>query len=182
MSRNNESRSIKLHETCKCIYRLYKIICNSEERFNKDQCRCECKKLIDKGACNKGYIFDPSHCKCECDKWCNTSQYLDYLDCKCKKKIIDLIVEKCIEYDNITKKVNKTDNKADNKTDNKTDNKIKIVRKTVKNSCRLYIILTLTSIVISSVYAIYFVYCNCFLFKNKDIFTKYNTRRETLIY
>ena len=161
MSRSNESRSIKLHETCKCICRLNKIVCNNKQRFNKDQCRCECKKLIDKGVCNKGYIFNPSNCKCECDKSCHTSQYLDYLDCKGKNKIIDLIGEKCIEYD---------------------DNKTKIVNKTVKNSCKGYIILTLISIVISTVYTIYFVYYNWFLFKNKDIFTKYNTRREFIIW
>ena len=99
MSRTNETKSIKLHETCKCICRLNKIICNNKQRWNKDQCRCECKELIDKGLCDKGYIFNPSNCKCECDKSCNTSQYLDYLDCNCKKKLIDLIVEKCIEYD-----------------------------------------------------------------------------------
>ena len=149
MSRTNESRSIKLHETCKCICRINKIICNNKQMWNKDKCRCECKKLIDKGACNKGYIFNPSNCKCECGKSCNTSQYLDYLDCKCKKKIIDLIVEKCTEYDNKTKIVNKTDDKTDNKI---------IVTKTVKNSCKVYIILTLISIVISTVYSIYFVY------------------------
>ena len=45
MSRTNETRSIKLHETC----RLNKIICNNKQRWNKDQCRCECKELIDKG-------------------------------------------------------------------------------------------------------------------------------------
>ena len=76
MSRSNESRSIKLHETCKCICRLNKITFNNRQRWNKDQCRCECKKLIDKGVCDKGYIFNPSNCKCECHKWCNTSQYL----------------------------------------------------------------------------------------------------------
>ena len=32
MSRSNESRSIKLHETCKCIRRLNKIICNNKQR------------------------------------------------------------------------------------------------------------------------------------------------------
>ena len=48
MSRTNETRSIKLHETCKCICRLNKIICNNKQRWNKDQCRCECKELIDK--------------------------------------------------------------------------------------------------------------------------------------
>ena len=96
MSRSNdESRSIKSHETCKCICRLNKTIFNNKQRWNKDQCRCECKELIDKGVFDKRYIFNPSKCKCECDKSCNTSQYLDYLDCKCKKKIIDLIVEEC---------------------------------------------------------------------------------------
>ena len=159
MSRTNESRSIKLHETCKCICRLNKVTCNNKQKWNKDKCRCECKKLIDKGACNKGYIFNPSNCKCECDKSCNTSQYLDYLDCKCKNKIIDLIVEKCTEYDHKTIIVNKTDNKTDNKTYNKTI----IVTKTVKSSCKVYIILTVASIVIFTVYTIYFVYYNWFL-------------------
>ena len=42
MSTTNETRSIKSHETCKCICRLNKIIC-SKQRWNKDQCRCECR-------------------------------------------------------------------------------------------------------------------------------------------
>ena len=173
MSRSNESRSIKSHETCKCICRLNKIICNNKQRWNKDKCRCECKELIDKNLCDKGYIFNPSNCKCECDKSCNTSQYLDYLDCKCKKKINDLIVEECTEYDDDdkTKLVNKTVTKNDNKTKliiitvTKTDNQTKIVNRTVKNSCKVYIILTIVSIVISTVYTIYFVYYNWFLIK-----------------
>ena len=32
MSRSNETRSIKSRETCKCICRLKKIICNSKQR------------------------------------------------------------------------------------------------------------------------------------------------------
>ena len=43
MSRTNETRSIKLHETCKCICRLNKIIFNNKQRWNKDQWKCECK-------------------------------------------------------------------------------------------------------------------------------------------
>ena len=110
MSRTNEIRSIKSHETCKCICRLNKIICNNKQKWNKHWCRCECKKLIDKGLSDKGYISNPSNCKCEYDKSCSTSQYLDYLDCKWKKKRkIDLMVEKCTEYDDDkTKIVNKT--------------------------------------------------------------------------
>ena len=127
--------------------------------------------------------------QCERNKSCNTSQYLDYLDCKWKKKIIDLIVEECIEYDgDKTRLVNKTVTKNDNKTKlviitvTKTDNQIKIVNKTVKNSCKVYIILIIVSIVISIVYTIYFVYYNWFLIKNKDFFTKYNTHTETIIW
>ena len=189
MSRTNETRSIKSHETCKSICRLNKIICNNKQRWNKDQCRCECKKIIDEGVCDKGHIFNPSNCKCECDKSCNTSQYLDYLDCQCKKEIIDSIFEKCTEYDDDkTKLGNRTVTKTDNKTKliiitvTKTDNQTKIVNKAVKKSCKVYIVLTIASIVISTDYTIYFVYYNWFLFKNKDIFTKYNTRRETLVW
>ena len=53
MSKTNETKSIKWHETCKCICRLNEIICNNKQRWNKDKCRCECKQLIDKGVCDK---------------------------------------------------------------------------------------------------------------------------------
>ena len=86
MSKSNETTSIRLYETCKYFCRLNKIICNNKQRWNKDQCRFECKESIYKGLCDKGYIFNPSNCKCGRDKSCNTSQYLDYSDCKCKKK------------------------------------------------------------------------------------------------
>ena len=55
MSRTNETRFIKWHESCKCICRLDKIICNNKQKWNKDKCRCVCKELIDKGVCEKGY-------------------------------------------------------------------------------------------------------------------------------
>ena len=35
MSRTNETRFIKWHETCKCICRLDGIICNNKQRWNK---------------------------------------------------------------------------------------------------------------------------------------------------
>ena len=89
MSRNNETRHIKWHETCKCICRLDKIICNSKQRWNEYKCKCECKELIDKGVCDKEYVWNPSNCECECDKSCNISEYIDYSSCKCKKKLVD---------------------------------------------------------------------------------------------
>ena len=87
MSRNNETRHIKWHETCKCKFRLDAIVCNNKQRWNDDKCRCECKELIDKGVCDKGYAWNPSNCECECDKSCDVSEYLDYENCKCIKKI-----------------------------------------------------------------------------------------------
>ena len=56
MSRTNETKNIKWHETCKCECRLDAIACSNKQRWNNDKFRCECKELIDKGICNKGYI------------------------------------------------------------------------------------------------------------------------------
>ena len=64
MSRANETRQIKWHESCKSICRLDKIICNNKQRWNKDKYRCEYKQLVDKGVCEKGYTWNPSNCEC----------------------------------------------------------------------------------------------------------------------
>ena len=86
MTRTNETRHIKLHKTCKCKGRLDASVCNYKQTWNEDKCRCECKKLIDKGMCHKGFIWNPRNCECECDKSCDIGEYLDYQNCKCKKK------------------------------------------------------------------------------------------------
>ena len=97
MSRANETRHIKWHEMCKCKCRLDASACNNKQRWNDDKCWCECKKLIDKGVCDEGYAWNPSNCKCECDKSCDVGEYLDYENCKCRKRLIDKLVEKCGE-------------------------------------------------------------------------------------
>ena len=144
MSRTNETRSIKWHETCKCICRLNGIICNNKQRWNKDKCRCERKELIDKKVCDKGFIWNPSNCECECDKSCNISQYLDYSDCKCKKKLVDLLIEECTENIDETKLVNITIAKTNNET--------KLINKAIAenenshcNSCKVYIVLIIVT-------------------------------------
>ena len=43
MLRNNETRHIEWHETCKYKCRLDASICNDKQRWNNDKCRCECK-------------------------------------------------------------------------------------------------------------------------------------------
>ena len=97
MSRTNETRHIKWHETCKCKYRLDVSVCNNKQRWNDDECRCECKELIDKGVCVKGNTWNPSNCDCECDKSCDFGGYLDYENCKCRKRLVDKLVEECNE-------------------------------------------------------------------------------------
>ena len=37
--------------------------------------------------------WNPSNWDCECDKLCDVGEYLDYEDCKCRKKLVDKLVE-----------------------------------------------------------------------------------------
>ena len=85
MSRTNETRHIKWHETCKCKYRLDSSACNYKQRWNENKCQCERTELIDRGVCDKGYAWNPSNCECECDKSCDFGEYVDYENCKCRK-------------------------------------------------------------------------------------------------
>ena len=76
--------------------------------WNKNKCRCECKKLIDKRVCNKGFAWNPSNCECEYDKSFNIGEYLDYLNCKYRKKLFSPLIEECTENINEAKLVEKT--------------------------------------------------------------------------
>ena len=95
MSRTNETRHTEWHETCKYKCRLDASVCNNKQRWNDDKCRCACKKIVDKGVCDKGSIWNPINC--ECDKSCEVGEYLDYENCKCRKKLIDKLTEECTE-------------------------------------------------------------------------------------
>ena len=53
--------------------------------------------MIDKGVCDRESIWNPSNCECECDTSCDVGQYLDYENCKCRKKLVDKLVEECTE-------------------------------------------------------------------------------------
>ena len=106
MSLTNETRHIEWYDSCKCICRLDKFICNSKQQWNKDKCRSECKELIDKSTCDKGYFFNPSNRDCECDKSCGVGEYLDYSNCKCKKRLLDPLIEGCTENIDVIKNDN----------------------------------------------------------------------------
>ena len=147
-SRTNGTRHIKLHKTCKYICRLDKIICNNKQRWNEDKCRCECKELNDKGVCDKGHVCNPSNCECECDKSWSIGEYLDYSSCKCRKKLVDLLLEECTGNINATKLVNIN-------VENKNNDRCR--------SCVVYKVLFWIFFVISCgtiIYVVYHVYVN----------------------
>ena len=52
---------------------------------------------------NKGFIWNPSNFECECDKSCGVGEYLDYENCKCRKKLLDKLTEECTETDDEVK-------------------------------------------------------------------------------
>ena len=142
MSRTNETRHTKWQETYKCKCRLDGSVCNNKQCWNNDKCQCECKELTDKGICDKGYIWNPSNCKCECDKSCDFGEYLDYENCKCRKRLIDKLIEECSENIEETSliKINSAKCKS--------------------NSCILYIVLFLILFTINIGIATYFIYYN----------------------
>ena len=86
MSRTNETRHIRFHETCKYKCRQDTSVCINNQRWNEDKYKCECKEIIDKGICDKEFIWNPSNCECECPTSCDIGEYLDYKNCKCRKK------------------------------------------------------------------------------------------------
>ena len=71
--------------------------------------------MIDKDVCNKGFIWNPSNCECECYKSCDFSEYLDYKNCECKKRLADKLAEECTENIEETRLVEITSSKNENK-------------------------------------------------------------------
>ena len=166
MPRINETRYIKWHGACKCICRLDAIICNNKQRWNNDKCWCECKELIDKGVYDKGYAWNPSNCERKCDNSCDIGEYLDYENCKYRKRLIDKLVDECTENIEETRLVEKTSAKNENKHK--------------CSSCTLYIVLFSIIFTINIGIGIYFTYFYWYL--KKDIpRVEFNTRTQTTI-
>ena len=154
MSRTNETRHIKWHESCKCICRLDKIICNNKQKWNKDKCRCDCKKLIAKGVCDKGYAWNPRNCECGCDKACDAGGYLDYKNCKCRKELTDKLINDCTNSTEETKLVKITFNE--------NENNYKC------GSCIVYIVLMIVAFAVSTEITVSLVYYNWSLIDNNN--------------
>ena len=99
--------------------------------------------------CDKGFTWNPSNCKCECDKSCDIGENFDYKTCKCRKRILDKLIE---EY---------SENIYENETlDIILFNAIPLnVYKKLCNSCMVYIVLLvaflITSICICCVFIVF---------------------------
>ena len=114
MSRTNETKHIKWYKMCKCICRLDPIIFDKKQRWNEDKCRREFKELVDKGVCDKRF-WNPNNCECEWDKSCDIGEYLDYSNCKCKKRLVDPLLEECTDNIDERKIFNENENENENK-------------------------------------------------------------------
>ena len=169
MSRTSETRHIEWHETCKCQCRLDAIVCNNKQQWNKDKCRFECKELID-GVCDKGFIWNPSSCEVECNKSYEIGQYLDYENCKYRKKLVDKLLDEC------TKTVREAKLANISFVENENENSYKCI------PCTVYIVL-LSVFFTFNVGGIvtYYVYSQWYL-KNDSPYVDFNTNKETTIY
>ena len=102
MSRINETRHVSWHETCTYKCRLDVSVCNNKNFWNNDKCRREWKELIYKDRCDDCFVWNPNICGFECNKSCDTREYLDYENWKCRKRLVDKLVEECSEDINDT--------------------------------------------------------------------------------
>ena len=104
--------------------------------------------------CDKGFIWNPSNCECECDKNCDIGEYLDYENCKCRKRLVDKLIEECNEnIDEEVKILDKNEDKC--------------------SSCILYIVLFSIFFTINIGITTYFVYYK-YMNRNKENVSKYD--------
>ena len=79
---------------------------DSKQRWNNDKCKCN-------------------------DKLCDVGEYLDYANCKCRKRLVNKLVEKCTEDIDEVKIAKITSVECNSVKD----------KNKCKSSCRIYIVL-----------------------------------------
>ena len=114
--------------------------------------------------CNKGYTRNPSNCECKCDKSFDVGEYLNYSDCKCRKKLADKFIDECTETIEETKLVNITFTENENNYEH--------------NSCKVYIVLMIVAFTIFTGISVYLVYYNWSLINNNIYCIKFNNRKK----
>ena len=117
--------------------------------------------------CDKGSIWNQSSSECECDKSCGIGEYLDYENCKCRKRLADKLVEECIETVEEVKlaKIILTEDKNKHKC----------------SSCTLYIRLFSIIFTINIGIVTYFVYYK-YMNRDKETASRYDYVYQTKNY
>ena len=106
--------------------------------------------------CDKAYIWNPRNCECECDKSCDVGEYLGYKNCKCRKELVNKLIEECSENIDGNKMLH-----------NETLDVIPLNDyKKVCNSCTIYIILFSVLFITSIRISIVFIYFQWYSKKN----------------
>ena len=120
--------------------------------------------MIDKGICDKAFVWNPNNCECECDKSCDIGECLDYKNCKCRKRIIDKLVEECSEniYENETLDIILLNAIPLNTI-------LLNVYKKVCNSCMVYIVLFVIFLIRSICTCCVFIYFHWYLKNIKNV-------------
>ena len=113
--------------------------------------------MIDKGVCDKGFIWNPSNCEYECD----------YENCKCRKKLVDKLVEECADNIEETRLLETTSAKNENKHK--------------CSSCTLYFVLFSIIFTINIGLGIFFAYFYWYLRKDRPG-AEFDTGTQTTIY
>ena len=111
--------------------------------------------------CDKRFIWNPSNC--ECDKSCDIGEYLDYSNCKCRKKLVDKLIKECTENIDEVKYTSKNEH---------------------NNKCSFFTVHIVLFSIFFTIFigiGIYFVYSRWYL--KKDIpHVKFSTNAQTTIY
>ena len=104
--------------------------------------------MIDKGIFDKWFIWNSSNCECECDKSCGIGEYLHHKNCKCRKQLVDKLVEECTENLKEVKSAKITSAEYEN---------------VCKSSCTIYVVLfpiMFTTNIGIDTYFVYYKYIN----------------------
>ena len=117
--------------------------------------------------CNKGFVWNASNGECQFNKAYNVGEYLDDEDSRCRKKLVDKLVDECTETVEEVKLARIT--LAESENGNKY------------SSCTVYIVLMIVLFTIFTGITKYFVYCNWSLIKNNVPCIKFGAHKETTI-
>ena len=96
--------------------------------------------------CDKAFIWNPSNCECECGKSCDVGGYLNYENCKFRKKLAKKWIEESAENEDEVKITSENKHKC--------------------SSCMLYIVLFSVIVTVSIGIGIHFAYFHWHLKKD----------------